>query len=184
MEVELVSVQVQAQIEVDACAVAAGAGLGRRKNPPGWQQQAGVIFGLAVHGPENREAQSAATAPTPATTHVSTQIGTAYLPRWALTPQWAPCTGLQLLPTPSSMIQVTRKAHLLPSRLFKHAKVNEPQEVQVHRLRFSHSYNLDIPRFLSSSTPMTLTLSYGTNSHFQDSVGLSKLLLSYVNSCN
>lgn len=41
MEVELVSVQVPAQIQVDAYAVAAGAGLGRRKNPPGWQQQAG-----------------------------------------------------------------------------------------------------------------------------------------------
>lgn len=93
MEVELVSVQVQAQIKVDAYAVAAGAGLGRRKNPPGWQQQAGGFLDWRGTDHQKRETQSAASGPTPATTTNWT------VPRYLLR-----CSGLQLLPNSNYVI--------------------------------------------------------------------------------
>lgn len=81
--------------------------------------------------------------------------------------------------------QLTRKALLLPSRLFKHAEIQEVQEVQMHlHLHLFPFHTLEIPRPFPHPlppTPTTLILSSGTIPPFQDSMGRSRYLLSNFN---
>lgn len=146
--------QVQAQIKVDAYAVAAGAGLGRRKNPPGWQQQAGGDFGLAGHGPPKSRDPIGSLGTNPC----SYLKSGSYLGTFSGILDWSSFLQQFDIWQRQCPVEGGRSICCLPSHSSMHAKIQEVREVQLHPRRLS-------PASSSTSAPPSTTLILSPPNH-------------------